>query len=68
MSSVLPIAHFPLHNHNHFQAVALFNANQHQDAMSRIQQLADACPNEDILVCRVVEVSVTQSSLVSCVD
>jgi hypothetical protein len=32
--------------------------------MSRIQQLADACPNADILACRVVEVSITRSSLV----
>jgi hypothetical protein len=48
----------PLHNHYDFQAIALFNANQHENAMSRIQQLADACPNADILACRVVEVSV----------
>ncbi|OAX34764.1 hypothetical protein K503DRAFT_420176 [Rhizopogon vinicolor AM-OR11-026] len=37
------------------KAVALFNANQHKDAMLRIQELASACPDADTLTCRVVE-------------
>jgi hypothetical protein len=51
-------AYSPLHNHYDFQAITLFNANHHQHAFSRIQQLAHACPNADILACPVVEVSV----------
>jgi hypothetical protein len=52
------LAYSPLHNHYDFQAIALFNANQHRDAFSRIQQLVNACPNADILACHVVEVSI----------
>ncbi|KAG2751067.1 hypothetical protein P692DRAFT_20920128 [Suillus brevipes Sb2] len=37
------------------KAVALFNANQHKDAMLRVQGLADVCPSTDTLACRVVE-------------
>ncbi|KAG1888599.1 hypothetical protein F4604DRAFT_2024111 [Suillus subluteus] len=37
------------------KAVALFNANQHEDAMLQVQQLAAVCPEVDTLVCRVVE-------------
>ncbi|KAJ8595030.1 hypothetical protein M405DRAFT_871979 [Rhizopogon salebrosus TDB-379] len=37
------------------KAITLFNANQHQQAISRVQELAVACPNADILACRVVE-------------
>ncbi|KAG1817516.1 uncharacterized protein BJ212DRAFT_1269921 [Suillus subaureus] len=39
------------------QAVALFNGNQHEDAMLRVQELAAVCPKTDTLACRVVEVS-----------
>jgi hypothetical protein len=49
--------YFPLHNHYGCQAIALFNANQHEEAILRVQELAAACPNADILACRVVEVS-----------
>jgi len=44
-----------------FQAISLFNANQHEEAMQRIQQLAVACPHVDALACRVVEVSTSYS-------
>ncbi|OAX35521.1 hypothetical protein K503DRAFT_364265 [Rhizopogon vinicolor AM-OR11-026] len=37
------------------KAIALFNANQQQEAMLRIHQLVVACPNQDILACRVVQ-------------
>jgi hypothetical protein len=46
--------------HLAFQAIALFNADQHEEAMLLIRELAAACPNADILGCRVVEVSVLQ--------
>ncbi|OAX35520.1 hypothetical protein K503DRAFT_802760 [Rhizopogon vinicolor AM-OR11-026] len=36
-------------------AITLFNANQHEDAILRIQQLATACPAADTLACCVVE-------------
>jgi hypothetical protein len=45
--------------HYGYQAIALFNANQHADAMRRVRELAATCPNGDTtLACRVVEVSV----------
>ncbi|KAG0708659.1 hypothetical protein DFH29DRAFT_427026 [Suillus ampliporus] len=44
---------------NHFlllvKAIALFSADQHEEAMQLIQQLAASCPNHDTLACRVVE-------------
>jgi hypothetical protein len=40
------------------QAIAIFNAGRHEEAMSRVQELADACPNNDTVVCRIVEVSI----------
>jgi hypothetical protein len=46
------------------QAIALFNAAQHEEAMFLVKELADACPNVDILGCRVVEVSVMRSCYV----
>jgi hypothetical protein len=39
-----------------FQAIALFNADQHEEAMLLVQQLATACPKDDTLACHVVEV------------
>ncbi|KAG2066426.1 WD40 repeat-like protein [Suillus decipiens] len=43
---------------NHFlfliKAIALFNANEHQEAMLRIGELA-TCPNVDLIACRIVE-------------
>jgi hypothetical protein len=41
-----------------FQAIALFNADQHQEAMLLIKELAAACPDTDPLARRVVEVSI----------
>jgi hypothetical protein len=43
-----------------FQAVALFNADQHEEAMLLIEELTAACTNVDPLGCRVVEVSIIQ--------
>jgi hypothetical protein len=43
------------------QAIALFNANQHKEAMLRIQELTAVCPNDDTLACHVVEVSIMYS-------
>ncbi|KAG0707124.1 hypothetical protein DFH29DRAFT_1076603 [Suillus ampliporus] len=37
------------------KAIALFNANQHEDAMIRVQELTVTCPNADTLACRIVE-------------
>jgi hypothetical protein len=36
----------------------LFNANQHDEAMLRVQELAAACPDADTLACHIVEVSI----------
>jgi hypothetical protein len=44
--------------HYSFQAIVIFNADQHEEAFPRIRKLAAACPNDDTLACRVVEVSV----------
>jgi hypothetical protein len=44
--------------HFSFQAIVIFNADQHEEAFLRIQKLAAACPNDDIIACHVVEVSV----------
>ncbi|KIK40843.1 hypothetical protein CY34DRAFT_243313 [Suillus luteus UH-Slu-Lm8-n1] len=37
------------------KAIALFNSDQHEEAMLFVQQLAAACPNDDTLACHVVE-------------
>jgi hypothetical protein len=39
------------------QAIALFNANEHDEAILRVQELATTCPNADSLACGIVEVS-----------
>jgi hypothetical protein len=44
-----------------FQAIALFNADQHEEAMLLVKELSAACPNVDPLGCRVVEVSIIQA-------
>jgi hypothetical protein len=51
------LAYSPHHSHFRFQAIILFNANEHEEAILRVQELAAACPNADTLACRVVEVS-----------
>jgi hypothetical protein len=56
-SSHIPLTSFSL------QAIALFNANQHEEAMLRVQELVTACPNADIVACRVVEVSIMHSTI-----
>jgi hypothetical protein len=47
-----------------FQAIALFSADQHEEAMLLIKELATACPNTDPLARLVVEVSVMRLCLV----
>jgi hypothetical protein len=47
-----------------FQAIALFNADQHQEAMLLVKELAAACPDADLLGCCVVEVSALRRPLV----
>ncbi|KAG2364271.1 heterokaryon incompatibility protein-domain-containing protein [Suillus spraguei] len=37
------------------KAIVLFNANQHEDAMQRVRELAAACSSADTLACRMVE-------------
>jgi hypothetical protein len=55
-----------LHASYSYQAMGLFNASQHADAMRRVRELAAAYPNADTtLACRVVEVSAVHS--LSCV-
>jgi hypothetical protein len=51
-----------------FQAIALFSADQHEEAMLLIKELAAACPNADPLGCRVVDVSVMRLRSVSNAD
>ncbi|KAG0692644.1 hypothetical protein DFH29DRAFT_1084603 [Suillus ampliporus] len=46
--------HFLLLTKANFQAITLFNADQHEEAIQRVQELADMCPNSDTLACRVV--------------
>jgi hypothetical protein len=50
--------------HLTFQAVALFNADQHEEAMLLVKELAAACSDADLFGCRVVEVSVLRQHLV----
>jgi hypothetical protein len=47
--------------HSVFQAIALFNADQREDAMLLVKELAAACPNVNILGCHVVEVNLMRS-------
>jgi hypothetical protein len=47
-----------------FQAIALFSADEHEEAMLLIKELATACPNTDPLARHVVEVSVMRLCLV----
>jgi hypothetical protein len=44
--------------HCYFQAVTLFNADQHEEAILRVQELAKACPGADTRACWIVEVSI----------
>jgi hypothetical protein len=44
--------------HQVFQAIALFNADQHDEANLLLEELATGCPNADTLACRVVQVSI----------
>ncbi|KAG1768783.1 hypothetical protein EDD22DRAFT_967192 [Suillus occidentalis] len=37
------------------KAIALFNADQHDEALLRVQELAATCPNADSLACGIVE-------------
>ncbi|KAG2072881.1 WD40 repeat-like protein [Suillus decipiens] len=37
------------------KAIALFNANEHDEAIVRVQDLATTCPNADALACQIVE-------------
>jgi hypothetical protein len=62
------LAYSPLHNDDSFQAIALFNANQHEEAILRVRQLATACPDADTLACSVVEVSIIYSTKPRFVD
>jgi len=45
-----------------FQAIVCFNANQYEDAIQRVQELADTCPKVDTLACHIVEVSIVHLS------
>jgi len=54
--SLIYLAYFL--SHCVFQAITLFSADQHEEAMLLIKELAAACPNTDLLGCHVVEVSV----------
>ena len=40
------------------QAIALFNADRQEEAMQRVKELANVCPEADIVACHVVEVSI----------
>ncbi|KAG0708171.1 hypothetical protein DFH29DRAFT_1065883 [Suillus ampliporus] len=45
--------------HCGFQAITLFRADQHEEAMLLVKELAAACPNNDTLGCRVVQLLTT---------
>lgn len=47
----LKIVHFILL----IKAITLFNANQHEEAMLRVQQLAVACPSANTVACHIVQ-------------
>lgn len=47
--------------HNESQAIALFNANKHEEAMLRVQELVSDFPDTDPLADRIVEVSIKSS-------
>jgi hypothetical protein len=47
--------------HHVFQATALFNADQHDEADLLLKELAAGCPNADIRACHIVEVSIMQT-------
>ncbi|KAG1847184.1 hypothetical protein DFJ58DRAFT_730279 [Suillus subalutaceus] len=47
--------------HSVFQAIALFNAGQCEEAMLLINKLAAVCPNTDALMRRVVEADISLS-------
>ncbi|KAG2344133.1 hypothetical protein BDR05DRAFT_221463 [Suillus weaverae] len=47
------LAYSPLHHV--FQAIALFNADQHDDANLLLRELAAGCPNADTRACHIVE-------------
>jgi hypothetical protein len=49
-----------------FQAIALFSANRHEDAMQRVQVLAAACPSADAIACRMVEVNINSIKFSLC--
>jgi hypothetical protein len=59
------VAYFLLHYE--FQAIALFNANEHEEAIQRVQELAVDFPDIDPLACRAVEVSDVHSIKSRCV-
>lgn len=61
-ASYIVLAYSLSHIHRGFKAVVLFNANQHHEAILRVQELAAACPDADILACRIVEVSIMCST------
>jgi hypothetical protein len=44
--------------HQIFQAIALFNADQHDEANLLLKELITGCPMADTLACRVVQVSI----------
>jgi hypothetical protein len=49
-------------------AIALFNADQHEEGMLLVKDLAGACPNADPLGCHIMEVSVMWPCPVSNTD
>jgi hypothetical protein len=51
-------------SHCIFQAIALFNADQDDEAMLLLKELSAGCPNADTHACHVVEVNIMQQCLV----
>ncbi|KAG0698231.1 WD40-repeat-containing domain protein [Suillus ampliporus] len=41
--------------HYGFQVIAMFNADQHEEAILHVRELAATCHNDDTLPCRIVE-------------
>jgi hypothetical protein len=46
--------------HSVFQAIALFNANQNDEANLLLKELTNGCPNADTRACHIVAVSIIQ--------
>jgi len=52
----MSILTYIFHPSSSCQAIALFNANRQEEALQRVRELANICPDADTVACHVVEV------------